>query len=121
MQRIDLENYTTAAWVVDADHNSEVLYGDLTAVGWHFNQQISGYNIYASDNMSDYSQQAASVIAPLGSVPYSQALGDAAVDRLRLEYQLGSPTPARYVWVRPYCRTGEEGWASDWVDTQPSA
>jgi len=118
-QMVDYDDTYSALSVVDTDHNSEVNIADLNAIGYHLDEQISGYSIYASNNETDYSQDAPSIIEPLGSVAYSQALGDPAVDRLRFQYTLGSPPPARYVWVRPYCRTGEEGWASDLLDTQP--
>lgn len=81
----------------------------------HFNNQISGYNIYSSEQITDYVDNGPSVVAPIGSSTYSQALGDPAVDRLHFRYQLGGVAPGSYIWVRPYCRTGEEGTASEWI------
>lgn len=97
--------------VSDGDRNGEVNIADLTPFGFHKGIEVTGFNIYNADSLSNFppSSDAASTIAPLAHVPFSAAIGDPADSMLHFEYWLGAIQAGDYVWVRPHDSLGREG------------
>jgi len=99
--------------VVDGQTNGSIGLDDLLEIPYHLFSALTGYNVYASANLSDYEACAdgESVIAPIGHIAFTAAQGDTMVDRLRFSFHLASPQPGMYCWVRP------ELWGSEGVES----
>ncbi len=106
--------YETALNVIDTIKDGQITITDLTAIGMHYGTHVDYYNVYFSPTIDEVPQSysAPSAIAPLATVPFGDALGNHALDRLYFLYAIGEGQPAGYYWVRPVA-DNEEGAASE--------
>lgn len=102
--------YTRSASVVDGDGNGEIGIADVTTIGQGFNGIVEGYNIYAGTDISDFpaGASAPSTLQPIGSVLFSDAIGDASQFRRSFEFELPVEELGKSYWVRPFSG-GSEG------------
>ena len=103
--------------VIDGDSNGELNIADVTAIGQNYLNSVTGYNIYASDSLSDYPVDAADGnggATQLGTVAFSAGQA-AAGQRTQFSFTMSSPQLGTYLWVRPTDGTSE-GTPSEWVE-----
>ena len=105
--------------VIDGDGNGEINIADLTPIGINFGRRVGSYNIYKSTSADDLpdSNTAANGAGALlvGNVALTTAVGDTAVERLSLAFELGPLDPATFYWVRP-----NDSASGDGADGTPS-
>jgi hypothetical protein len=88
--------------LIDSNMDGYIATDDVTAFGMHLNQTLDGYSVYSTLDAGQVpaDPQAPPALTPLAFVPFSDAMGDPLVDRLRFSVQLDVPAGS-YVWIRP--------------------
>jgi len=102
---------TSLEYLIDGNGDGYIASDDVTFVGIHMNQALSGFNVYAggaADLPAD--AEAPSTLAPLAYVSIADAQGDPETERLRFSLPVVAPTGS-LVWIRPLL-SGVEGPAS---------
>ena len=102
---------TSLQFLIDGNGDGYIASDDVTFVGIHMNQALSGFNVYAgsaADVPPD--AEASSTISPLAFVSLADARGDPDVERLRFSVPLDAAAGSQ-VWIRPVLG-GVEGPAS---------
>lgn len=109
--------YTSILSLIDGLFDQVIDINDNLAVSGNFFTSVDGYNVYGSNDQSDYVYgYAPSVIAPLGQLDYWESTSQSPQDRKMYEMDLSGFDEYEYYWVRPYTSGGEgeqlEGQAS---------
>lgn len=100
---------TSLQYVIDGNNDGYIASDDVTYIGIHMNQALSGYNVYLSAPGSPVPSdlEAPSTAEPLAYVSLADAIGDPEVDRLRFSVPLELAAGSQ-VWIRPVLN-GVEG------------
>jgi hypothetical protein len=102
---------TSLLHLIDGNGDGYVASDDVTFVGIHMNQALSGFNVYAGSAADlPVGTDAPSTLAPLAYVSLADGLGDSAAERLRFSVPVDAPSGTA-VWIRPLLN-GVEGPAS---------
>lgn len=102
---------TDLRYLVDGNGDGYIASGDVTFVGIHMNQALSGFHVYvggAADVPTD--AEAPSTLEPVAYVAMSDAQGDPGTERLRFSLPVEAASGSQ-VWIRPVLN-GVEGPAS---------
>ncbi|MBN2081554.1 hypothetical protein JW859_05020 [bacterium] len=91
----------SAQSVVDGNHDGLIAVSDITPIGQNFGNQITTYNVYASDDLADHprstSAKSASAATLLGSVNVADVTA-AAGERKRFSFDASAVTEQN-LWV----------------------
>lgn len=78
---------------------------DLAYVGAEWLNCIDSYNVYSATDIADVPVvdqpfKGNPGVAPIGSVPFSSAVGDPMTERLHFKYHVENPQSGQYLWVQ---------------------
>ena len=103
--------------VVDGDANGAITISDITPIGANFGRFVGAYAFYASASESNYpaANSAPATVAPLATIPISEAGGDPALVRLEFAHTPAVPLGDMFCWVRPLDAAANPGTPSNAV------